>query len=76
MLLLKKLIIIAYFTLCYILFHFKLFLAILSNSNIWLLVIILLVLLVIIISYWYLFYLWLLMFFNGYFINNYYSLFY
>jgi hypothetical protein len=53
----------------YRLFHPRLFLAILSNSNIWLLVIILLMLLVVINGFWYLLYLWLLMFFSGYYIN-------
>jgi hypothetical protein len=42
-----------------ILFHSKLFLGILNNSNIWLLVVILLGLLVVINGYWWLFYQWL-----------------
>jgi hypothetical protein len=67
-------VILTYFTLIIFvyhkLFHPRLFLAILSNSNIWLLVVILLVPLVLINGYWYLLYLWLLMFFSGYFING------
>jgi hypothetical protein len=43
----------------YKLFHPRLFLAILSNYNIWLLVILLLRLLVVINGYWYPFYWWL-----------------
>jgi hypothetical protein len=64
-----------YFTLSYFciykLFHLRLFLLILNNSNIWLLVVLLLGLLVVINSYWYLFYWWPLMSINDYVINSY-----
>jgi hypothetical protein len=64
----------------------RLFLAILNNSNIWLVVVSLLRLVVVINSYWYLFYWWLfyswllvvilLMVIGGYSINGYWWLFY
>jgi len=60
-----------FFFFYYKLFHPRLFLAILSHFNIWLLVVFLLVLLVVINGYWYILYLWLLMFFSGYSINGY-----